>query len=246
MTSSGPPRLRRPQAWVWGVLLVLGLACSRERPLPLTHEAYVWQRDWSPELSRALGEVPAELGALRVLARERSGPSRTPVDVAVDVGALARSGREVVAVMRVDGTAPLDGISLQEVALHARAWKARGVRVRGIEVDHDCATAALAGYADWLKRERASIEDLQLSITALPTWASSPDMERLTSIPDDVVLQVHAVRAPTLFTPEEREASSRPGRRPPAPPSAWPSPPTASACATGRPCPRSPGASPAS
>ncbi|WP_164020959.1 DUF3142 domain-containing protein [Pyxidicoccus trucidator] len=203
MTSSGHLRQRRPQAWAWVWLLALGLACTRERPPPLTHEAYVWQRDWSPELSRGLAEVPTELGALRVLARERSGPTRTPVDIAVDVEALARSGREVVAVMRVDGTAPLDGISLQEVALHARAWKARGVRVRGIEVDHDCATAALAGYVDWLKRERASLEGLTLSITALPTWASSPDVERLVSVADDVVLQVHAVRAPTLFTPEE-------------------------------------------
>ncbi len=203
MTSCGNPRQHRPQAWACLLLLALGLACSRGSPPPLTHEAYVWQRDWSPELSRALPDAPTELGALRVLARERSGTTRTPVDVAVDVEALARTGREVVAVMRVDGTAPLDGISLQEVAVHARAWRTRGVRVRGIEVDHDCATASLPAYADWLERERASLEDLRLSITALPTWAASPDVERLTSIPDDVVLQVHAVRAPSLFSPEE-------------------------------------------
>jgi hypothetical protein len=203
MTSREQLRRRHSQAWACVLLLVLGLACSRGTPAPLTHEAYVWQRDWSPELSDALTRVPAEFGALRVLARERSGPRRTPVDVAVDVEALVRSGREVVAVLRVDGTAPLDGISLEEVAAHARAWKARGVRVRGIEVDHDCATSALAGYSDWLERERALVPDLKLSITALPTWAASPDVERLASIPDDVVLQVHAVRAPTLFTPEE-------------------------------------------
>ncbi|WP_343073273.1 DUF3142 domain-containing protein [Pyxidicoccus fallax] len=190
------------------LLLALVLACSRGSeapPTPLTHEAYVWQRDWSPELSGALTDVLPELGALRVLARERSGPTRTPVDIGVDVEALARSGRDVVAVMRVDGTAPLDGISLEEVAVHARAWKARGVRVRGIEVDHDCATPALPRYADWLDQERARLQGqgLTLSITALPTWASSPDVRRLVSIPDDVVLQVHAVRAPTLFTPEE-------------------------------------------
>jgi hypothetical protein len=203
MTSREHLRRHHSQAWACVLLLALGLACSRGAPAPLTHEAYVWQRDWSPELSDALARVPAEFGALRILARERSGPRRTPVDVAVDVDALVRSGREVVAVLRVDGTAPLDGISLEEVAAHARAWKVRGVRVRGIEVDHDCATSALAGYVDWLERERALVPDLKLSITALPTWAASPDVERLASIPDDVVLQVHAVRAPTLFTPEE-------------------------------------------
>ncbi len=188
------------------LLLVVGLACTRGDPPParsLVHESYVWQRDWSPELARSITEAPSELGAFRVLARERSGPARTPVDVAVDVDALARSGREVVAVMRVDGTAPLEELSLQEVAVHARAWRARGVRVRGIELDHDCATASLAGYADWLTRERAALGDLRLSITALPTWASSPVLARLVSVPDDIVLQVHAVRAPTLFTPEQ-------------------------------------------
>lgn len=203
MTAPAHLRPRSARAWACVLLLALGLACSRGTPPPLTHEAYVWQRDWSPELSDALTHVPPELGALRVLARELSGPRRTPVDVAVDVAALARSGREVVAVLRVDGTAPLDGLSLQEVATHARDWRARGVRVRGIEVDHDCATAALPGYADWLARERTRVKDLSLSITALPTWATSADVKRLVSIPDDVVLQVHAVRAPSLFTPGE-------------------------------------------
>jgi hypothetical protein len=199
--------LLRFTGYALGVLLLaLGLACTREGPPPppLVHEAYVWQRAWSPELGQSLLEAPPELGALRVLARERSGPTRTPVDVAVEVEALARSGREVVAVMRVDGTAPLEGISLQEVAVHARAWRARGVRVRGIELDHDCATASLASYADWLARERAALgEGLALSLTALPTWVSSPTLPRLASLADSLVLQVHAVRAPTLFTPEE-------------------------------------------
>ncbi len=186
------------------LLLALGLACTRETPpAPLVQHAYVWQRAWSPELARAVTEAPAELGVLRVLARERSGPGRTPVDVAVDVEALARGGREVVAVMRVDGTAPLDGISLEEVATHARAWRARGVRVRGIELDHDCATSALAAYANWLAAERGRLGDLALSITALPTWSGSPELARLASLPDELVVQVHAVRAPTLFSPEE-------------------------------------------
>ncbi|HZI08982.1 MAG TPA: DUF3142 domain-containing protein [Myxococcus sp.] len=199
-----PPCVRA----LW-LALVLALACTRGStpPAPLVHEAYVWQRDWSPELSRAVAEAPPELTALRVLARERSGPERTPVDVAVDVDALARSGREVVAVMRVDGTAPLNGISLQEAAVHARAWKARGVHVRGIELDHDCATPSLPRYADWLERELAALEDLPLSITALPSWSASPEVKRLAALPTaGIVLQVHAVRAPTLFKPLEAQA----------------------------------------
>jgi uncharacterized protein DUF3142 len=192
--------IHRRRGVCWGALLLLvgTMACSRPEPRPLVHEAYVWQRDWSPALSQALTDAPRELGTLRVLARERSGTQRVPVDIAVDVDALARSGREVIAVMRVEGTAPLEGVSLQEVALLARAWRARGVRVRGIELDHDCASAALAGYADWLERERAVLgSELSLSITALPTWSGSPALPRLAS---------------RSSPPSRPGASSRPGR----------------------------------
>ena len=210
---------RRAWGWIRVWLAVLGLACTREPPpAPLVHQAYVWQRAWSPDLVQALSDAPAELGVLRVLARERSGSERLPVDVAVDVEALARGGREVVVVMRVEGTAPLTGISLQEVAPLARAWRARGVRVRGVELDHDCATASLAAYADWLAAERAALGDLGLSITALPTWSGSPELARLAAIPEEIVVQVHAVRAPTLFSPEEArgfvEAWARASSRP--------------------------------
>ncbi|NTX33446.1 DUF3142 domain-containing protein [Myxococcus sp. CA033] len=201
--STPPLSWPRVLASFASVGLCLLLCCARAPAPPLGHEVYVWQRDWSPELGHALTQLPSELGALRVLARERSGATRVAVTVAVDVPALAKTGREVVAVLRVDGTAPLDGVSLQEVVTLARDWKARGVRVRGVEVDHDCATSSLPAYADWLARERSGLGDLSLSITALPTWANSPALEPLTSIPDDIVVQVHAVRAPSLFTPEE-------------------------------------------
>ncbi|NVJ23775.1 DUF3142 domain-containing protein [Myxococcus sp. AM011] len=201
--STPPPSWTRVLVSLASVGLCLLFGCTRAPTPPLGHEVYVWQRDWSPELGHALTRLPSELSALRVLARERSGTTRAPVTIAVDVPALAKTGREVVAVLRVDGTAPLDGVSLQEVATLARDWRSRGVTVRGVEVDHDCATASLPAYADWLARERSGLGDLELSITALPTWATSPVLERLTSIPDDVVVQVHAVRAPTLFTPEE-------------------------------------------
>ncbi|MFP2934241.1 DUF3142 domain-containing protein, partial [Pyxidicoccus sp. 3LG] len=63
MTSPWHPTRHRTQAWACVLLLALGLACTRERSPPLTHEAYVWQRAWSPELSGALAQAPPELGA---------------------------------------------------------------------------------------------------------------------------------------------------------------------------------------
>jgi hypothetical protein len=187
--------------------LGMGVACARApAPAVLSHEAYVWQRAWSAPLAEAVEHAPGELGALRVLAREHTGAARVPVSPGVDVGALVRSGREVVAVLRVDGTAPLTGLSLDAVAGLARAWQARGARVVGVEVDHDCATAALGAYADWLSGERGRLQGLRLSITALPTWTSSPALPRLLAQVDDVVVQVHAVQAPTLFAPGQARA----------------------------------------
>jgi hypothetical protein len=123
-------------------------------------------------------------------------------------------------VLRVDGSRPLDGLSLRPMVELARAWRARGVQVRGLEVDHDCPSAALGKYAAWLTRERPLLDDpgaagespggrnpprpseLRLSVTALPTWSRAPELPRLVAAVDHVVLQLHAIRAPTLFDPD--------------------------------------------
>jgi hypothetical protein len=104
-----------------------------------------------------------------------------------------------VAVFRIDGTASLDDVSIDEIVRLARAWRERGVRVRGVEIDHDCPTAALAGYAAWLAGARSALAGLALSITALPTWVTSPVLPGLVGAVDDVVVQLHTIAAPVLF-----------------------------------------------
>ncbi|MCE9578832.1 MAG: DUF3142 domain-containing protein, partial [Deltaproteobacteria bacterium] len=71
--------------------------------------------------------------------------------------------------------------------------------VVGIEIDHDCATAALADYARWLRRARPP--GVRWSITALPTWAGDPALAAVADAVDELVVQVHAIRAPTIFDP---------------------------------------------
>jgi hypothetical protein len=183
------------------VCFALSLACACRRPqiVPLSHDAYVWQRGWSPDLADALVALPSEIGGLRVLARERAGALRTGVNVAVDEAALAHSGRPIVAVMRVEGTAPLEDVSIDEVLDIVARWRDRGLPVRGVEIDHDCATAALPGYAVWLSHARARLGGFLLSITALPTWVSSTALPRVLASVDEVVLQLHTIKAPSLF-----------------------------------------------
>ena len=80
----------------------------------------------------------------------------------------------------------------------------RPAAVSGLEIDFDCATSKLVGYAAFLEVLRARLpESLKLSITALPTWMNSPALERLATTLDELVLQVHAVDDPHrgLFDP---------------------------------------------
>jgi hypothetical protein len=84
-------------------------------------------------------------------------------------------------------------------------WRAAGIQVAGLEIDHDCASARLPGYASFLGTLRAALPaGMSLSITALPTWLDSPALDALLALPDEVVLQVHAVLNPRqgLFDPK--------------------------------------------
>jgi hypothetical protein len=190
---------------IW-LMLLLGitasLGCSRSPPsASLDVAAYVWQRLWSPELGRAVMAAPPGITALHVLASEWAGEARSPTHTVADVAAMAASRREVVVVMRIGGTAPLDDILPDQTVALARAWREQGVRVVGLEIDHDCATARLPAYRDWLLRLRSSLPDLPLTITALPTWLGSPSLPSLAEAADEVVVQVHTITAPHLFDP---------------------------------------------
>ncbi|HVK77439.1 MAG TPA: DUF3142 domain-containing protein [Kofleriaceae bacterium] len=173
-------------------------------PATLTHEAYVWQRSWTGPVADAVAHAPAPLSGLRVLTVEldRTGAAAWP---AVDVAALAHAGRPVTAVVRLDGSRPLPDLALAPVLDRIAAWQRAGVAVAGVEIDHDCATAALPAYAAWLERRRPPAP-LRWSITALPTWAGAPALPRVAAAVDELVVQVHAVRAPRLFDPDQARA----------------------------------------
>jgi hypothetical protein len=188
--------VRRVRALAALIVIVVGCGAPVP-PRPLDHDAYVWQRAWTGAVVDAVAGAPAELHGLRVLAVEVGAGA--PAWPAVDAAALARAARPVTAVVRIDGSRPIAGLSLAILDERLAAWRAAGVRVVGIEIDHDCATAALADYARWLSRARPS--GLRWSITALPTWAGAPALADVAAAVDELVVQVHAIRAPTIFDP---------------------------------------------
>ena len=182
----------------------------------------MWQRHWTPSVRDAVARPPAGLESLRVLLADVA-PSRDGampvVTMSVDARSLAASGLPITLVVRIEGSRPIDDLALAAFAHEADELRARGVNVVGIEVDHDCATARLADYARWLARQRDALAKVaagaaatpdarsgarsgaryRLSITALPTWASSSSLSDVARSVDEIVVQVHAVRAPMIF-----------------------------------------------
>ncbi|MBO9827955.1 DUF3142 domain-containing protein [Xanthomonas sp. A2111] len=187
-----------------GLSLLLG-GCAASAPAPLEQQVYVWQRQWNGAHAAALAQTRADFAALRVLALQahpRAGWGRA----AVELRQLAADGRPVIAVVRLDGQLPaLDAARIDtEVLQLVRRWRAAGVALRGVEIDHDCATARLPAYAALLRQLRGALPaELALSITALPAWLDSPALAPLLRTVDSSVLQVHAVDAPAagLFDP---------------------------------------------
>ncbi|MFC5697898.1 DUF3142 domain-containing protein [Pseudomonas sp. GCM10022186] len=192
---------------VLALLLLFAAGCRPEAPPALDQQLYIWQRQWQPAHAEALAASHADFSTLRVLAAQdhpRAGWSR----IRVDSELLKADGRPLVAVVRLDGQLP--ELDLQrartEILALVRHWRALGLAMQGLEIDHDCASARLAGYADFLGELRRELPaDLRLSITALPAWLDSPALPDLLRQVDSSVLQVHAIAAPQhgLFDPDK-------------------------------------------
>lgn len=185
------------------LLAVMLLAACAEKagPQALEHEAYVWQRRWSPALAAALRDSADLVRAWRVLAGEvdAGGNFRR---LAVDPAALAVSGRPAIPVVRIEAPlATLDRAQLIAgiVALQ-RDWPASTT----IEIDHDCGTRQLADYARFLAALRQAIPSgRRLSLTVLPDWLAASELDGLLATADEIVLQLHSVHgsARSLFDP---------------------------------------------
>jgi hypothetical protein len=187
-------------------LICLG-ACRTDLPLP--HEAYIWQREWTPALIAAMRQGAEFITAWRVLAAhtDRSGHIRP---TSPDWNALRSAGRPFVAVLRIDR--PLvgggDSEALAELATLLTGWRNEKAGLAGLEIDYDSPTARLRDYADFLAILRPALDPtIQLSITVLPTWLSSPDLSLVLQQVDEAVLQVHSIDATdrTLFDRERAE-----------------------------------------
>lgn len=196
---------KRPVVLLMALLLLGG--CEHQDTPPLDQQLYVWQRQWTATHDAALSDSRADFSTLRVLALQafpQAGWSRARIDPAL----LARDGRPLIAVIRLDGqlqSLDQDEVSAQILQMISD-WQSQGLTLSGVEIDHDAGNARLSAYRTFLTRLRASLPtSMPLSITALPAWLDSPELPALLSTVDSSVLQVHAVSDPRrgLFDAEQ-------------------------------------------
>lgn len=205
--SPGPVPARLGFAWM---ALVLGLtgceppsAAPTARPWP--HEAYVWQRTWTSNVTAALSTRGPEFERLVVLGAEiawREGQPRT-VKVPLDPSALRATGRPIGVALRVgpfsgpfgtnDDTARLIRATAHELLATLQAAQ---INPAEFQVDFDCAESRLAGYRVWLDALRQDVRPVPLTFTALPSWLDRPAFTDLVRAADGYVLQVHSVERP--------------------------------------------------
>ena len=76
------------------------------------------------------------------------------------------------------------------------AADAAGLRPAEIQVDFDCPTARLRGFAGWLRALQAAFPGRRFSFTALPAWLRARDFAPLAAVTGDYVLQVHWLEKP--------------------------------------------------
>jgi hypothetical protein len=136
--------------------------------------------------------------AWRVLAAEMGADNRW-TDITPDWTVLAAQKRPPFMVIRINGQLNdlQETASIARIAALINRWQQAGVSIAGVEIDHDCATARLPAYVHFLTALRKQLPPATpLSITALPTWLESPVLDSLLAVPDEAVLQVHAVLNP--------------------------------------------------
>jgi hypothetical protein len=202
-------------AWPQALILLLTLcgltAAAPPQRFPILHDAYIWQRQWTPAVVASARASTGLIRDWRVLAAETDHTGRLR-RTNVDWDSLAATGKPIVAVIRIDGQLHMSDTE----ALRAEVQAVLGailVAIAGVEIDHDAATARLAAYARFLAALRAQLAPtMPLSITALPTWMGARDLPAVLAIVDEAVLQVHMVSDPRAGLVDARMALDWIGR----------------------------------
>jgi hypothetical protein len=177
--------------------------CLAAEGTTLSHEAYVWQRDWNQPVRESVTQHASNFEGLVVLNAEVSWHEkqpqviRVPIDYAVltngNVGLALRLGPYPGPFSPDEKTTTF--VTELAVALVTEA-KSGGLTPRELQLDFDCAESKLDGYRVWVEAIRKKIVPVPLTITVLPSWLEQSSFGPLVAATDGYVLQVHSLEAP--------------------------------------------------
>lgn len=204
------------------MLVLIGLAACRQEtaapqsqiasmPINFPHDAYVWQRAWQPPLADALRQSGPLIHHWRVLAAHTDEQGQLQ-KIALAPPMLAASKKPMIAVIRIEHALDAQNIPYfqQQILALRRDLLQKGLQLEGMEIDYDASLSQLKEYAGFLGSLRQALQEAgglgrQLSITALPTWLESADLDLVWAQVDHLVLQVHGldVRNRRLFDVRE-------------------------------------------
>lgn len=194
-----------------GLMLVAFAVSAGEltpAPRPLLHDAYVWQRTWTPAVAAAVRAAPESgLRGLAVLAAQVAWPGATPVATITDpdYAVLRAYPNPIGLVIRIQEYAAKLERDPQAAAFVATTvrqaierMQAHGVSVCDVQLDFDCAESRLGVYRDLVLAVKRESGSTPIVVTALPCWLPhTRDLRDLLACTDGFVLQVHSLEPPS-------------------------------------------------
>jgi hypothetical protein len=182
-------------------------SCSRPPRAagPLTHDVYVWQRVWSPEVVDAVSLRGTNFSALIALGAEVSWLDGKPSvrQVPLNFDSLRVAGTKVGLALRIGQFSGPFAANDERTRFFIRLAESLVAAARTntpaageLQLDFDCAESKLDGYRVWVEAIRNAIKPIPLTITTLPSWLEHSAFKRLVAATDGYVLQVHSLERP--------------------------------------------------
>jgi len=171
----------------------------------ISHEAYVWQRQWSEGVIESVTQNGPEFASLTVLAAEINWLDSSPeiFRVPLEHKTLQDLNRPIGFAIRIGSyrgpfaqqgpiSETLQGLAqsiIKEATNHS-------VPISEVQLDFDCPESKLDDYTIWVRSIKDAIHPINLGITALPSWLGQPHCKHLFKAADRIVLQVHSIDRP--------------------------------------------------
>jgi hypothetical protein len=177
---------------------------------PLPHEVYVWQRQWTPAVRNGIERASASVAGFNVLIGEIDphGDTVRTSFAHPDYPALAHAGKPIGLGLRIGvyrgefspRSKPLRA-AIDTLRAAIDQAKAADLAIAELQIDFDCPSSRLAGYAIWARELHSAFPGMPLAITALPDWLARSDFGALAAAAGRFVLQVHSVSNQPGTTP---------------------------------------------